>query len=144
MADESTGLNTLWGDIPVQAVVASIGATTADTVVVWTNNTGRQVKITAAGYIADTDVTGADTNNMALQFQNRGTLGTGTTGITDVKTYDSGTDLVDFVEDALTLSTTAADLLVDIDETVALDKTENGTGAALPAGVATLKFQFVG
>jgi len=49
---------------------------------------------------------------------------------------------VAFVEDALVLSTTTADLQVANGEVVTLDKSENGTGLALPAGVASLQYKF--
>ena len=109
----------------------------------WMNNTGSTVKITLAGYVPDTAATGQATNQMTLQFRNKGSAGAGTTGITDIKTYSSGIDLVAFDEDTLTLSTTAADLLVAAGEVVALNKAENANGDELPAGIATLKYEHV-
>ncbi len=140
---ESPRLTELGGTVSVQAATVAIGATTSDEVAVWTNNTGQKVRVTGFGFLPETAVTGAATNNMALQARNKGTAGTGTTGITAVKTYASGVDIAAFVEDALVLATTLTDRDVDINETVALDKTENGTGLALPAGIATITYQYI-
>lgn len=139
---KSNKISTLGGDHEVQVATALIVATADDELVVWSNKTGRTVKITAAGFIPETKLTGAATNNLTLQFRNKGLLGTGTDGITDIKTYASGTDAEDFVEDALVLSSTAADLLVADGEVVALNKVENGTGLELPAGVAVIRFEY--
>ncbi len=139
---ERARITQLPGTHTMQAVVASIAAATSDEVLVWTNNTGATVTIKQAGFVPDTAVTGDDTNNFILQFRNKGTLGTSTTGVTSTKTYATGTDMTAFVDDTLTLSTTSADLDIDDGETVALNKTETGTGLVLPAGVATLTFQY--
>lgn len=131
------------GDHAVSCLVNAIGATTADEVNVWINDTGRTVEITEAGFAPISAVTGAVTNNMALQFKNKGADGTGTTGITAVKTYDNGVDIAAHDKDTLVLATTVTDREVPDGAVVTLDKTENGTGLALPEGIATLKYKFV-
>ena len=131
------------GDHTAQAVIDVVALGDDNEQIVWKNNTGQSVKITEAAFQGDAAHSGADTNNMILQFRNKGVLGTGTTGITATKEYDSGTDLVAFLSDALVLSTTAADLIIDDGETVALNKTESGTGLASPKGIATLTYEFV-
>lgn len=142
MVDRSK-LSQLPGVHTVQAVIDIVALGSDDEQIVWKNNTGASVKITEAAFQGDAAHTGAATNNMILQFRNKGTLGTSTTGVTATKTYASGVDLTAFVSDALVLSTTAADLIIDDGETVALNKTENGTGLASPKGVATLTYEFV-
>lgn len=124
-------------------VVLTLAATVSDEVNVWVNDTGRTVEIVEAGFAPISAVTGAATNNMALQFKNKGVLGTGTTGITTVKTYASTVNIAAHVKDVLTLATAVADRQVPDGAVVTLDKTENGTGLALPQGIATLKYKFV-
>lgn len=143
MVERSKG-SQLGGTYEVQAVVETITATNDNEVMVWKNNTGAPVKITKAGFVPEAALSGADTNNMTLQFKSKTAAGVAAANVTAVKTYDSGTDLVAFSEDALVLSTTAADLRIEDGESVTLDKAENGTGAALPAGIATLTYQFDG
>ena len=135
---------TLPGDDTAQSLVATVALGSDDEVPIWVNKTGAKVKITGASFVPDAAVTGNTTNTLAVQIRNKGLLGTGTTGITDVKTYITGTDLVAFKEDALTLSTTAASLIVDKNEVVSLDKTELGTGLALPQSKVSLTFEYQG
>ena len=124
-------------------VVLTLAATVSDEVNVWINDTGRTVEIVEAGFAPISAVTGAATNNMALQFKNKGADGTGTTGITAVRTYASGVNILAHDKDVLVLATTVADRQVPDGAVVTLDKTENGTGLALPQGIATLKYKFV-
>ena len=136
-------ITTLAGDHTHQTAIPGIAtAATEDEFAVFHNKLGRTIKVTGAGFIPDETITGAATNNLTLQFQNKGILGTGTTGITAIKTYASGTNANKFVEDALTLSTTVADLLVVDGAVISLNKANNGTGLALPAGVAVLRFEY--
>ncbi len=130
------------GEHPVQIRTPAIGATTSDEVLVWRNNTGRTVRISKAGFSPDTALTGAATNNLTLQFKSKVAAGTAKLNVTAIKTYASGTDIAQFAEDELVVSSTIADLLVLNGECVTLDKAENGTGLALPAGIATLEYTF--
>ena len=131
------------GSVTASAATPAIGATTSDEVVVWQNTTGASVEITGVTFCPDTAVTGAATNNMTLQLRNKGTAGTSTTAVTTIKTYASGTDILIFDQDALTVTSTTADAVIDNGETVALNKAENGTGLALPAGTVTIAFKYV-
>lgn len=135
-------LTQLSGNQSVSGYILTLGATTLNEQFVWKNNTGARVTITKAAYVPDTAVSGVDTNNMALQFKVKSAAGAVVTNLTAVKTYSSGVDIAQFAEDALVLSTTAADLIIENGESVTLDKTENGTGLALPAGHATLTYKF--
>ena len=139
---EKPALTSLGGDHPISQAIASLANGTSDEVAVWINDTGATVTITKCGYVPDTAVTGNTTNNFILQFRDKGTDGTGTTGITSAKTYGTGVDMTIFNEDTLTLSTTAADLTITNGSMVALNKTETGSGLTLPAGIATLTYKF--
>ena len=79
---------------------------------------------------------------MILRFLSRVVAGTAKLNVTAARTYASGTDIAQFAEDSLVLSTTAADLLILDGECIILQKTENGTGLALPAGIATVEYRF--
>lgn len=139
---ERPGMTHIPGTQERQAAVIAIALGTADEVLVWMNNTGAPVNIKQAGFIPDEAHTGAATNNMALQFKSKTAAGAAKKNITAVKTYASGTDMTKFVKDALVVSTTAADVIVLDGESVTLDKTENGTGLGLPAGLAVLEFKY--
>lgn len=110
----------------------------------WQNREGSKIKITAIDWLPDTAVTGAATNNLALEVINAGLDGLGTTSIADKITYASGTDAAALDEKAQVLSTTAANLEIDDKEVIALDKTNNGTGLPLPAGIWVIQFQHIG
>lgn len=124
------------------AAIISIALGSSDEVLVWLNNSGASVNIKQAGFIPDEAHTGADTNNMALQFKSKTSAGAANKNITAVKTYSSGVDMTKFVKDALVVSSTAADVIVKDGESVTLDKTENGSGLALPAGLAVLEIRY--
>jgi predicted ThiF/HesA family dinucleotide-utilizing enzyme len=132
----------LHGDHFVQARTILVALGADEESAIFRHSGVKPIKITGARWIPDTAITGAATNNPAVQIVNKGVLGTGTTGITAVKTYASGTNAVKFVAEELTLSTTAADLVVTTGEVVAFEKTENGTGLALPPGLVELSYEY--
>jgi len=103
----------------------------------------QDMKVTAVKWIPDAAVSGADTNNFSLTTRNEGSDGTGTTAVTSAKTYASGTDSVAQTPESLTLSTTAADLLIDSGEVLSLVRAVNGTGLASPAGAVQAEYQHV-
>lgn len=129
------------GTVHVQVAVPTVALGSDDDQVVWLNKTGAKVRLTAATFTPETAVTGNDTNTLKVQLRNKGLLGVGTTAVTPVKKYGTGTDLVAFKPDDIPLSATLADRDIDVGEVVALNKTEDGTGLALPEGVMTLEFQ---
>ncbi len=142
MAERPRGTQ-LPGTYSVSVAVPTVALGSDDEQVIWTNKTGATVRITAVTVTPETAVTGNTTNNLILQLRNKGVLGTGTTGVTAAKTYATGVDLTAFVPDALVIAATAADRDIDVNESVALNKTETGSGLALPEGVVTLEFQYV-
>ena len=127
----------------VQAAIIAQTINVEDKLLVWRNNTGAKVKITKAAFTPDETLTGAATNSVSLQFQSRLAAGGASKNITAVKDYVSGVNIAQFVEDSLVLSTTAADLEVSDGELVILDVLMPGTGLALPAGLATLEYQYI-
>ena len=132
------------GAIEFPAHIYTLTATTAASEVVFINKTGATVNLTGATGVFDTTVTASDTNNFAIALVNTGLLGSGTTAMTSTLTFNRTTgNLTALNPVALTLSTTAANLLVAAGEVVTLKKTENGTGLALPNGELSLQFQFV-
>ncbi|MGH3442121.1 MAG: hypothetical protein ACRDUY_08780 [Nitriliruptorales bacterium] len=98
------------------------------------------ITVTKAVWVPDAAVTGAATNNFALGVVNEGLVGTGTTAVTTVKTYASGTDSTAQVPEDLTLSTTAANLDVAEGEVLSLARTVNGTGLASPSGLVEIHY----
>ncbi len=142
MAERSRG-SQLPGTYSKEVANPKVAAGTADTLSVWKNKTGATVKITGVGFVPDTAITGDDTNYMTLKLINKELNGAGTVEVTAAKSYTSGVDVTNFTEDSLTLSTTAANLLVDNGEVLALDKAEAAAGMDLPAGIIVLTFQYV-
>ena len=76
------------------------------------------IKVVAAYVIFQAAITGADTNYCTPTLLNAGSAGVGTTVIAS-KAYTSGVDAVALLADALTLSGTAANLLVSAGEMLA-------------------------
>lgn len=131
------------GDVGFQMAIDAIAKGTSDEIAVWRNNTGATLQVTELAYTPDTAVTGATTDNFILQGKSLTAAGAAAHNITSAKTYGLGVDITQWVKDALTLSTTAANILVADGELVMLSKTETGAGLALPAGLVTVKGRFV-
>lgn len=126
----------------LQFPIETIAAGTADELPFFLNRFRQSIKIVGAYFVTTNAITGDNTNNMTLQIRNKGTAGTGTTAVTDVRTYNvAGGNVVAMDEEAFTLSSTAANLIVAADNVLALNKAENGTGMALQ-GLLVLEFVF--
>lgn len=90
--------------------------------------------VTDARYIADTAITGANTESRTAQLINKGQAGAGTTVIAS-KAFTSGNNAVAFDGTAMTLSVTAADLVVAAGDVIAFKSLHVGaTGLADPGG----------
>ncbi len=96
------------------------------------------VEVLEAGIAVDDAISGADDNYFTLGFINAGADGNGTDVIAE-KAYVSGVDLADFVYDSYTVA--EANARLDKDDTIIFDKTETGTGMAMPDLVAYVKFK---
>lgn len=130
------------GRVPVSSRII-IAGTGAEETPVWQNNLGHKVKVREAKYVPEDAVTGNDTNNFLLAINNRALDGAGAVVPVPAKEFDTGEDMVQFVAEDLPVSTTEADLEVDIDEVLTLAKTVTGSGLALPDGVLYLELEYV-
>lgn len=97
------------------------------------------IVVTAVRWIPNAAVTGAATNNFALGLVNRGLAGSGTTAVSPVRTYASGTNAAAFVPEDLTV--TPANTNVVAGETLSLNRTVNGTGLVSPGGVVEIAYR---
>jgi hypothetical protein len=90
--------------------------------------------VTSCTYIADTNLTGADTDSRTFNLIDKGTDGNGTSVIATLAFVD-GVNALDFDEKAITLSETAADLDVAEGAVIAWQSLHIGaTGLADPGG----------
>lgn len=124
-----------------QTVAAAIAAADASGVYVVAPFAGT---VTAATVITSAAITGANTDSRTIQLFNRGQAGAGTTLVAS-KAFVSGVNSVADDETALTLSATAADLVVvegDVLEFVSLHV--GGTGLAAPTFTGRVSFSRVG
>lgn len=102
----------------------------------------QDITISKVRWLPQAAVTGAATNNFALGVVDKAADGSGTTAVTAVKTYASGTDSVANAPETLTLSTTDANLDIAAGAALVLDKTENGTGLEQPEGVVVVEYTY--
>lgn len=91
--------------------------------------------VTAVEYVPEAAITGAATNNRTVSLVNKGQAGSGSTVVATL-TFGSGTNATANNEVALTLSATAADLVLAAGDTLLWRSVANGTGLADPGGVA--------
>lgn len=139
---ERSRLSQLPGRHLYQVPLALVALGTAKDMVAFINNFGAPIIIKAVSLVPQAAKTGNDTNNFTLQLRNKELGGAGAVAVTAVKTYDTGTDLVAFDEDALVVSTTAANLRVEDGEVLALNKGETGSGLEMPDLVLSIEFEF--
>jgi hypothetical protein len=90
--------------------------------------------VTSVTYIPDATITGAATNNRTLSLVNKGAAGAGSTVVATLN-FASGINATAFDERAITLSVTAADLVVAEGDVLALFSDAVLTGIADPGGV---------
>lgn len=120
------------------AVAATAAAADASGVYITAPYAG---KVAGARIIAQAALTGADTQSRTVQLHNRGQAGAGTTLVAS-KAFTAGVNAAADDETALTLSATAADLVVaqgDVLEFTSLHI--GGTGLAGPAFTGSVDFQ---
>jgi len=96
-------------------------------------------KLASATIIPLAALTGADTNSRTIQVFNRGQDGTGTTLMAS-KAYTNGINLAAEDEASLTLSATAANLVVADGDVIEVKSLHVGTGLAAPQFIAKLGF----
>jgi hypothetical protein len=96
--------------------------------------------VTAASYIPDAAITGANTNTRQLRLVNRGQAGAGVAVVASLQ-FDAGVNGVAGDEKALTLSGTPANLQVKAGDVIAMESNAVGTGIADPGGLFQLEIE---
>jgi hypothetical protein len=97
-------------------------------------------KITGVRYAPNAVLTGANTDSRTLSIINKGQAGSGTTTMAS-KAFTSGVNAPASDETAITLSVTAADLIVAAGDIIAFKSTHVGsTGLADPGGLIEVDF----
>lgn len=90
--------------------------------------------VTGASYTTDATITGHASNNRAFSVINAGSDGTGTTSVATV-TSDASNSFTAGDEKALTLSGTAANLVVAAGDILKFKSDANASGVVDPGGV---------
>lgn len=93
--------------------------------------------ITSVTYTTTTAITGANTNTRSVNLVNKGTDGSGSTVIATLQ-FNSGVNTVAADEKTITLSATAADLLVTAGQVLQWQSTAVLTGIADPGGLVNI------
>lgn len=93
--------------------------------------------VTAVGYATVTAITGANTNTRSVSLVNKGQAGAGTTVIATLQ-FNSGVNTTASDEKVITLSSTAADLVVTAGDVLQWQSTHVNTGIADPGGLVTV------
>ena len=90
--------------------------------------------ITGVAYVPAAAITGAATNNRAVSLVNKGQAGSGT-AVPATLAFGNAVNAVAFDEKTITLSATAADLVVAAGDVLAWTSVHVGTGITDPGGV---------
>lgn len=96
--------------------------------------------VTGVSYTPETDFVSADTNTRTWTLYNRGTDGNGTTVVARLAAVAATGTLANDDEKAITLSVTAADLLVAEGAILEWESLHVGTGIADPGGLVQVEF----
>jgi hypothetical protein len=94
--------------------------------------------LSSASYVPETTITGANTNTRIHRVVNKGQAGSGTTVMASLQ-YNSGVNATAGDEKALTLSGTAADLVVAAGDIIAFESNAVATGIADPGGLVQVE-----
>jgi hypothetical protein len=93
--------------------------------------------VSSVTYAPDAAITGANTNTRAVRLRNRGQAGSGTTVIAELQ-FDSGVNAAVFDEKVITLSATAANLVVADGDILEWFSDAIGTGQLDPGGLVRI------
>ena len=93
--------------------------------------------VTSVTYSTVTAITGANTNTRSVSLVNKGQSGAGTTVIATLQ-FDSGVNTTASDEKAITLSATAANLVVAAGDVLQWQSTHLATGIADPGGLVAV------
>lgn len=99
------------------------------------------VKVTGVKWVPATAVTAAATNYSTLSVRNRGAAGAGV-ALPASRSYNTGNpNSVAFAAEDMTLSGTAADLLLNAGDALTVQMLPTGTGIQIPAGAVRISYQ---
>lgn len=90
--------------------------------------------VTAVQYVPEAAITGADTNSRTVSLVNKGAAGSGTTSVASLA-LTSGVNAAANDEKAITLSATAANLVLAAGDTLQWRSIHIGTGITDPGGL---------
>lgn len=90
--------------------------------------------VTAVEYVPEAAITGAATNNRTVSLINKGQAGSGTTVVASLN-FGNGVNAAAADEKAITLSVTAADLVLAAGDTLLWRSLHIGTGITDPGGL---------
>ena len=94
-------------------------------------------RVTEVSFVARAAITGADTNTRQLQVLNGAT-------VVATKQFDSGVDAAANAETTITLSGTAANLIVAAGDILQWDSNAIGAGLADPGGLVQVTIEVAG
>lgn len=121
--------------IGVPQIAAATGAVTGGLFVA-----PNKLKIISASMVWAASITGTATNYFTLSFFNR-TTGAGTAQWGTAIAYSNGTNATKATPVTVTLSSTAADLLVASGDALSVEISTTGTGLLCPGGTLMLTVQ---
>jgi len=123
--------------VQMKAATAGAAAAADDTTII--GRCGFAGTVTAVTYAPEANITGANTDSRTVSLINKGTDGNGTTVVATLP-MTSGVNSNDFDEKTITLSATAANLVVADGDILAWVSTHVGsTGLADPGGLVTVE-----
>jgi hypothetical protein len=93
--------------------------------------------VTLVNYVPASAITGANTNTRLVELVNKGQAGSGTTQVASIQ-FNSGVNAAADDEKAVTLSGTAANLVLAAGDTVIWNSTHVGTGITDPGGLVSV------
>lgn len=93
--------------------------------------------VSAVTYSTVTAITGANTNTRSVSLVNKGQAGAGSTVVATLQ-FNSGVNTTASDEKTITLSSTAADLVVAAGDVLQWQSTAVGTGIADPGGLVNV------
>lgn len=120
--------------VPAQATLGTI-----DNWPVW--QAGLKAKITAVNFVPSAAIT-ANATHYSTYTLTRYTAGA--SGATVATRSWAATDSVAETPEAMTLSGTAANLLLAVDDTLSVVKTVTGNGLVIPDGILVVRYQLTG
>lgn len=97
-------------------------------------------KVQSVVFIAAAAITGAATNYFTLNVRNRTTAGVGT-AVPAALAFSNGVNAVAQAPTSITLSATAADLVIAEGDVITAEKAISGTGLACPDGLIVVTVQ---